>query len=201
VNAGGVLVALPRLAEYDEGGHPYETLPGAGMGELFGISLDDSWVGREAMVPLPGHDDAAKIFVEMWQPGAKLPPEKEAEILSFDLSYSYGGQPVKLISQAHQAVKAVADGTKVLARHEDNVPALTYRRTGKGAAIFLNVFRGWPDLLHVPTDERDVAFARVLRVFAEYAGVAPDAWFETLDSNGQLAPALATFRYTGPRAS
>jgi hypothetical protein len=198
VNAGGILVALPRLAEYDEGGHPYDVLPGAGLHELFGVTLEDAWVGRESMVPLQGRDDAAKIMVEMFQPGTKLPPEKEAEILSFDLSVGYGGHPLRLIAQAHQAVKAVADGTKVLARHEDNVPALLYRKSGKGAALFLNVYRGWPNVLHVPTDERDVAFARVLRVLAEYAGVAPDAWFENLDSTGLVAPQLVPFRYTGP---
>lgn len=199
VNAGGLLIALPRLAEYDEGGHPYDVLPGAGMRELFGLTVADNWVGRESMVPLPGMEDAKKIFADLFQPGVKLTPAQEAEILSFDLSSSYGGQPLRLVSQAHQAVAAVADGTKVLCRHEDDVPALTYRGGGKGAAIFLNIFRGWPNTLHIPEDENDVAYAKVLRVLAEYAGVTPSDWFETLDSNGQYAPQLALFRYTGPR--
>ncbi len=198
VTQGGILVALPRLAEYDEGGHPYDSLPGAGMQDLFGLTLEDAWAGRQSIVPLPGPNDAAKVWIENWQIGQPLPPEQKAEILSFNNTASYAGQPVRLIADTHQAVKSVAGDTKVLSRHEDGVPALTYRKTGKGAAIFLNVFRGWPPTLHIPADESDVAFARALGTLAEYAGVAPDAWFETLDSNGTFAPELAQFNYTGP---
>jgi formylglycine-generating enzyme required for sulfatase activity len=199
VNQGGILVALPRLAEYDEGGHPFESLPGAGMQELFGLTLEDSWVGRQSIVTLPGPNDAAKVWIENWQIGQALPPEQKAEILSFNSPSSYAGQPVRLIADTHQAVKSVAEGTKVLSKHEDGVPALTYRKTGKGAAIFLNVYRGWPPNLHVPADEGDVAFARALATLAAYAGVEPDAWFETLDSNGTFAPELAHFNYTSPK--
>jgi formylglycine-generating enzyme required for sulfatase activity len=198
VEAGGTLVALPRLAEYDEGGHPYDALPGAGMRELFGLTTEDKWIGRPSIMPLPGPNDAAAVMIENWQIGQPLPPEQKAEVLSFNIPSSYAGQPLRLISETHQAVASVAEGTKVLSRHEDGTPALTYRKTGKGSAIFLNVFRSYPPTLNVPTDERDAAFARVLGTLAEYAGVLPDAWFETLDSNGTVAPQLAHFTYTGP---
>jgi hypothetical protein len=199
VNQGGILVALPRLAEYDEAGHPYDSLPGAGMQELFGLTVEDAWVGRQSFVNLPGPNDAAKVWIENWQIGQPLPPEQKAEILSFNNPSSYAGQSVRLIADSHQAVKGVAEGTKVLSTYEDGVPALTYRKTGKGAAIFLNVYRGWPPTLHVPADEGDVAFARTLATLAAYAGVEPDAWFETLDSNGTFAPELAHFNYTSPK--
>ncbi len=199
VNQGGLLVALPRLADYDEGGHPYAQHPGAGLRELFGISVGDDWIGRDSFVPLPGPDDAKRIWAELFQPGAKIPPEQEKQLLSFDLSSSYGGQPVRLVSQAHTAVTTLGTDVKVLSRHEDTQPALTYHQLGKGAALYLNVYRGWPNTLHIATDENDNAFARVLRTLAEYAGVAPDSWCETLDSNGQYAMQLVPFRYIGPK--
>jgi formylglycine-generating enzyme required for sulfatase activity len=197
VSQGGILVALPRLAEYDAGGHPYDSLPGAGMQDLFGLTVEDTWVGRQSIVPLPGPNDAAKVMIENWQIGQPLPPEQKAEILSFENLSSYAGQPVRLISDTHQGVKNVAADTKVLSRHEDGTPALTYRKTGTGAAIFLNVFRGWPPTLNLPMGEAEVAFARALATLARYAGVEPDAWFETLDSNGGFAPQLAHFNYAG----
>jgi len=200
VNQGGTLVALPRLADYDEGGHPYDVHPGAGMRELFGATVGDDWIGRNAYVPLPGRNDAKRIWAELFQPGVIITPEQEAQILSFDLSYSFGGQPVRLVSNAHMPMTPVAADVKVLSRYEDTQPALTFRKVGKGTAIFLNVFREWPNLLHIPTDENDNAFARVLHTLTEYAGVTPDSWFETLDSNGQYAAQLVPFRYTGAKS-
>ena len=197
VGNGGILVALPKLAEYDEGGKPYAEVPGAGLAELFGLRVQGDWMGRESIVPLPGHDDSARILYEYYQPGQKLPPEKEAEVLAFNFPASYGGHPIRLTSEAHQSVKPV--DAKVLARHEDNEPAITWRKYGKGAAIFLNVLHGWPGLLHVPTDLRAVAFAYTLRTIVEYAGIQADCWFETMSDNGSIAPQLAVYRYTGPK--
>ncbi|HUW34360.1 MAG TPA: hypothetical protein VM223_22360 [Planctomycetota bacterium] len=196
VNNGGVLVALPKLAEYDENGWPYPDLPGAGIAELLGISVQGDWIGRDSIVALPGHDESAKILYEYYSPGQKLPAEQESDVLSFNFPSSYGGHPVRLISQAHQAVKP--GNAKVLALHEDNEPAITWRKQGKGTAIFLNVLRGWPGLLYVPTDFRDVAFAYTLRTLAQYAGVEPECWFETMNDNAALAVQLAAYHYRGP---
>ena len=191
VSNGGVLVALPKLAEYDESGKPYPELPGGGLAELFGIRVEGDWIGRDSIVALPGHDESAKILYEYYSPGQKLPAEQESGVLSFNFPSSYGGHPVRLVSQAHQAVKPAADA-KVLALHEDNHPAVTWRKQGKGTAIFLNVLRGWPGLLYVPTDFRDVAFAYTLRTLVQYAGVEPECWFETMNDNASLAMQLAT---------
>jgi len=88
---------------------------------------------------LPDFDDSAKIIYEYYRPGEELPAEQKADVLAFNMPSSYAGQPVRLASLAHQRLKSVDAGTKVLARHENDEPAVTFRKHGEGVAIFLNV--------------------------------------------------------------
>ena len=95
VNQGGLLVACRRLAALRRRRASVYGHPGAGMRELFGISVGDGvdWAGL--VRTLPGPDDAKRSSAQLFQPGVKIPPEQEKPNALLRYLLRYGGQPVR----------------------------------------------------------------------------------------------------------
>ncbi|MCF7854703.1 MAG: hypothetical protein K9N51_07895, partial [Candidatus Pacebacteria bacterium] len=123
VAAGGMLITMPVIAQYNGNGKPFDTIPGGGLDELLGLTLDPEIVGQRSMVILP-HDD---------------------EQLPMRFTPRMGSEPPYLWSFGHQHVRSLAENTHVVLRNYENEPMITVHPFGDGQAVHLNAmtFHHW----------------------------------------------------------
>jgi len=174
VEAGGTLVASPKLATHDVHGKPSETAPGEGFAELFGVTCASRLSNTYGLLVLD--DDSPIRF-----PEGHLP----------------GGEPYRLQSFGRQDVTQVAEDVTVLARHQDGQPGILLRKVGKGTALYLNFVYFWPEEWYTFFSQGRESFRAFVCAILQAAGVGPSEHFlEKTDGHGSYAePAWAVYPY------
>ena len=174
VRGGGTLVASAKLATHDVHGKPFDVAPGEGLSDLFGLKVEPTLKRAYGVVHLDA--DAPITFPKRYLPG---------------------GEPYRLQSFGHQAVKHLADGVTVLARHSDGHPAVLMRKVGKGTAIYLNLVYFWPEGWYTFFSQGRESLRVFLQQVLTAAGVKPSGYFLEKDSDyGSYAePSWAVYPY------
>ncbi len=203
VEGGGTLVVLPTIAQYDEGGKPYPTYPGAGFDKLLGFTADPDWLMGRYQVEFPGENAAKKAFAEAWQLGGQgttspAAVQQEKPPLYFDLTMRIGGHPCHYMPEGRQRLTTLAKDVAVIGRHEDGNPLLTYRRVGKGAAICFNILLTGESGLAQPITEATETFRQVIDQLVRRCGVMPDFELENTRAYGEGLNDFVTMQYDLP---
>jgi len=200
VEKGGTLVVFPTIAQYDEGGKPYATYPGAGFDELLGFTADPDWRMGRSQVEFPGENAAKKAFAEVWLPGEKS-EDAAAQIqppLYFDLGMRIGGHPCHYMPEGRQQLRNLARDVVVIGRHQDGHPLVTYRKVGRGAAICFNVLLTGESGLYETVTEATETFRQVIDQLVRRCGVSPEFEFENTRSYGEGISDFTTMQYDLP---
>jgi len=184
---GGTLIAFPVIAQYDEGGKPYPTYPGAGLSDLFGFTAERNWIMGRYPVDFPGENAARQAFADAWFQASGTEPtqEKRDDLmqanapLSFKMPMRIGGDPCHYLPEGHEKLTDLAKDVVRIGVHEDGQPLFTYRPVGKGCAICFNVLLTWPSGLQIPVTEQRETFREAIDQLVRRFGVEPD--FELLN--------------------
>ncbi|KPK49224.1 MAG: hypothetical protein AMK72_05080 [Planctomycetes bacterium SM23_25] len=203
---GGTLVVFPTIAQYDEGGKPYPTHPGAGFDELLGFTTDPNWRMGRSQVELPGENAARKAFEEAWLRGdqggkSEKPTARTQPPLFFNLGPRIGGHPCHYMPEGRQRLTNLAKDVVVIGRHQDGNPLLTYRKVGKGEAICFNVLLTGECGLAEPATEATETFRQIIDHLVHCCGVTPEFEFENTRAYGEGISEFVTMRYDLPGTS
>jgi len=114
---GGLLVTMPVLATHNGYGRPYEEVPGGGLSEVIGLTVNPEIIGLRSLMILP-RDSAVPL----------------------EFGPRVGGEPPYLWSFGHQQVTSLKKDTQVLLELYEGNPAITLHHYGKGHAVHLNMF-------------------------------------------------------------
>ena len=203
VEDGGTLVVFPTIAQYDEGGKPYPSYPGAGFDKLLGFTADPDWLMGRYQVEFPGENAARKAFEEAWQLGergdksAAGAPQVQPPLF-FNLGMRIGGHPCHYMPEGRQRLTSLEKDVVVIGRHEDGNPLLTYRKVGKGAAVCFNILLTGESGLAQPITEATETFRQVVDQLVRRCGVTPDFEFENMRAYGEGMNDFVTMQYDLP---
>ena len=202
VEGGGSLVVFPALAEYDAGGKPYPTCPGAGLDALMGFTADPAWVMGRSQVEFPGRNAAKEAFAESWIIGGEKPEAAKAADreppLFFDLPIHIGGHPNHYSPEGHQKLTNLAQDTVVVGHHQDGEPLFTWRKVGAGEAICFNVLLAGDSILPFPVNDATETFRAVIDQLVRRRGVVPAFEFRNLRAYDEGVNDFVTMQYDLP---
>ena len=160
VRNGGTLVTTAGLAGYDLHGKPYTDYPGAGMAELLGVKMTADYFTNRRQ----------KWTLSAW-PGGKVPATGT------------------LFSVGRDAITTQAPDVQVLAKYDDGVPALLYRKVGQGQVLHINgvyyipYTRDYTNMPYWPN------MGKLAGALLALAGVTPPV--NVLDEQGQPLESLS----------
>jgi hypothetical protein len=205
VRDGGTLVVFPTIAQYDAGGKPYPSYPGAGFDKLLGFTANPNWLMGRAQVDFPGENAAKKAFADAWLFGQRT--EDSPAIaqgkppLFFNMTMRIGGHPCYYMPEGRQQLTNLQKDVVVIGRHEDGNPLFTYRKVGKGAAICFNVLLTGESGLAQTVTEATETFREAIDQLVRRCGVTPDVKFFNSRSYGEGMNDFVTMQYDVPGTS
>jgi hypothetical protein len=202
VEGGGSLIVFPTLAEYDAGGKPYPTCPGAELDALMGFTSDSQWVMGRSQVEFPGRNAAKEAFAESWIIGGEKPEAAQAADreppLFFDLPIHIGGHPNHYSPEGHQKLTNLAQDTVVVGHHQDGEPLFTWRKVGAGEAICFNVLLTGDSILPFTVNDATETFRAVIDQLVRRRGVVPAFEFRNLRAYDEGINDFVTMQYDLP---
>lgn len=207
VEAGGTLIAFPVIAQYDAGGKPFGTYPGAGLDQLFGFTAERDWVLGRQPVTFPSQTQADAAFQAAFELTSGVATDKTTDTAAtaaaapvyVDFTLRIGGHPNHYLSEGHERIRDLAPDTVVVAEHEDGQPLLTYRRVGKGSALCFNtLICNGAGLDNAMVPQQRETFRQIIASLVRRFVDEPDFHFENSVGYGEGINEFATMQYRLP---